>query len=171
VNFTDEDPVDPKALWLNSQHLRTAPVESILERVRTAVEAAGLAIPGDEEWFRSTVELIRARYLTLNDFAGKGRAYFADEFEIVPDAMAKLDVAEGRALCRELSVRLAATPEFTEASIEEELRKLCAERGVKAGVLINASRAALSGQPVGPSAFALFGAIGRDRAIQRLAAV
>src|SRR6478672_10020793 len=26
VNFSEEDPIDPKALWLNSQHLRTMPV-------------------------------------------------------------------------------------------------------------------------------------------------
>ena len=42
-------------------------------------------------------------------------------------------------------------------------RQLAEERGVKAGVLINASRAALTGQPVGPSAFAVFTCIGRGR--------
>ncbi len=171
VNFTDADPIDPKALWLNSQHLRTAPVDAILPRVRAAVESAGLAVPYADEEFRSTVDLIRARYQTLTDFPARGRAYFADDFEIAPEALAKLDVPEGRALCRELAVRLAATEEFTEASVESALRQLCEERGVKAGVLINASRAALTGQSVGPSAFALFLAIGRERAIRRLAAV
>ena len=29
VNFSEQDPIDPKALWLNSQHLRTVPVESL----------------------------------------------------------------------------------------------------------------------------------------------
>lgn len=170
VNFTDEDPVDPKALWLNSQHLRSMPIDELAPLVRKVVEAAGLSIPSDEAWFLRTVDLIRARYSTLLDFPTKGRAYFADDFEIHPDAKAKLDVPGGRELCRELSARLAADPEFTEASVEAALRKLCEEKGVKAGVLINASRAALSGQAVGPSAFALFLAVGRDRAIARLAA-
>jgi glutamyl-tRNA synthetase len=71
-------------------------------------------------------------------------------------------------LLHELADRIAANSEFTEASIEADLRKLAEERGVKAGVLINASRAALTGQPVGPSAFALFVCIGRERVIQRL---
>lgn len=170
VNFTDEDPVDPKALWLNSQHLRSMPIDELAPLVRKVVEAAGLSIPSDEAWFLRTVDLIRARYSTLLDFPTKGRAYFADDFEIHPDAKAKLDVPSGRELCRELSARLAADPEFTEAGVEAALRKLCEEKGVKAGVLINASRAALSGQAVGPSAFALFLAVGRDRAIARLAA-
>ena len=45
-----------------------------------------------------------------------------------------------------------------------------AEGSVKAGVIINAARAALSGQSVGPSAFAVFAAVGRERAIARLKA-
>ena len=68
----------------------------------------------------------------------------------------------------ELGDRLAATSEFTEASIEVELRKLAEERGLKAGILINGSRAALTGQPVGPSAFHVFTALGRERSIERL---
>jgi len=52
--------------------------------------------------------------------------------------------------------------------VEAELRKLSEEKGVKAGLLINASRAALTGQSVGPSAFAVFECLGRDRVIARL---
>jgi glutamyl-tRNA synthetase len=73
-----------------------------------------------------------------------------------------------RELLRELAQRLAALPEFNEHSVEAELRKLAGEAGVKAGLLINAARAALTGQSVGPSAFAVFIAIGRERAIDRL---
>jgi len=42
---------------------------------------------------------------------------------------------------------------------------------LKAGVLINGSRAALTGQTVGPSAFAVFTAVGRERVLARLAKV
>jgi hypothetical protein len=42
------------------------------------------------------------------------------------------------------------------------------ERGVKAGLIINAAHAALSGQSVGPGAFAIFAILGPDRAVQRL---
>ncbi len=171
VNFTAEDPIDQKALWLNSQHLRSMPVEDLLPHVALALEKAGIAPPADEPNFRAVVDLIRARYSTLLDFPTRGRAYFAEDFEIAPEALAKLDAPGARELCRELAERLSAQSEFTEASVEAALRQLAADRGVKAGVIINGSRAALSGQAVGPSAFALFTAIGRDRAIQRLASV
>ena len=85
--------------------------------------------------------------------------------------MEKLDVAGARELLAELAERLAGDSEFSEAVVEAHLRALATERGVKAGVLINGSRAALTGQAVGPSAFHLFTAVGRDRAIARLRAV
>ena len=151
VNFTEQDPIDQKALWLNSQHLRSMPLDELVPLVRAELERAGLTIPSDEQRLRQTIDVLRARYFTLKDFATRGRAYFSDEFPMEPDALAKLDQSGTRDLSLELDERLAANPEFTEQSVEAELRKLAGERGVKAGVLINASRAALSGQPVGPA--------------------
>ena len=98
----------------------------------------------------------------------KGRAYFSDDFEIEPGALEKLNAPGRGPCCTNWRDRIAANSEFTEASVEADLRKLAEERGVKAGLLINASRAALTGQPVGPSAFAVFRCIGRERAIERL---
>jgi glutamyl-tRNA synthetase len=168
VNFSDEDPIDPKALWLNAQHLRTMPVEELLPQVKVVLVAHGLTPPADEQQFARVVDLIRSRFSTLFDFATKGRAYFAEEFEIEKNALEKLDLPGARRLLRELAERIAANPEFSEASVEAELRKLAEENGVKAGLLINASRAALTGQSVGPSAFAVFACLGRDRVAERL---
>ena len=168
VNFSDDDPIDPKALWLNSQHLRTMPVDQLAPVVRQSLLEHGLEPYGDGPFFKFVVDTIRTRFSTLLDFASKGRAYFSDDFEIDPKSLEKLDAPGARELLRELAERIAANPEFTEASVEADLRKLAEERGVKAGILINASRAALTGQPVGPSAFAVFLCIGRERVIERL---
>jgi glutamyl-tRNA synthetase len=168
VNFSEEDPIDPKALWLNSQHLRSLPVEQLAPLVRVSLTEHGLAPYGDDKFFEHVVDTIRARYSTLHDFPLKGRAYFSDDFAIEPKALEKLDAPEARPLLRELAELLAANPEFTEASVEADLRKLAEQRGVKAGLLINGSRAALTGQPVGPGGFAVFICIGRERAIARL---
>jgi glutamyl-tRNA synthetase len=168
VNFSDADPIDPKALWLNSQHLRTMPVEDILEPVRETLTKAGLSIPYDEAWFAHTVDTIRSRFATLHDFPARGRAYFSDDFPVEPKAADNLNVVGARDLLHELGTRLEQKTEFTEQSVEAELRAVAFEHGVKAGVLINGSRAALTGQPVGPSAFAVFICIGRERAIRRL---
>jgi glutamyl-tRNA synthetase len=175
VSYKEDDPenwADPKALYLNSQHLRTMPLGELLPYVECELRAAGLwkdAYAAERRaWFGSTVDLLRTRYTTLRDFAGRGAAYFGDQFPMEPTAVEKLNAPGARELLRELSDRLARTAEFTEENVERELRALASERSVKPGVIINAARAALSGQSVGPSAFAVFSAVGRDRAIQRL---
>src|SRR5213079_2011646 len=57
VNFKDEDPIDPKALWLNSQHLRTMPPDELLPYVKK--ELASACLPP------RTVDVIRSRFFTL----------------------------------------------------------------------------------------------------------
>jgi glutamyl-tRNA synthetase len=168
VNFSDTDPIDPKALWLNSQHLRTMPVEALAPLVKRSLEEHGLSPHGDKPFFEHVVDTIRTRFSTLIDFSTKGRAYFSDDFPIEPQALEKLNAPGARELLHELAERISSHPDFTEASVETDLRKLAEERGVKAGLLINASRAALTGQPVGPSAFAVFTCIGRERVLDRL---
>ena len=163
VNFSEETPIDAKALWLNGQHLRTMPLDDLLPLIRPE-----LPPQDDEERFRLAVDAVRQRFTSLHDFATRGRGYFADDFEMDPAALDKLNQPRARELLRELGARLAAQPEFSEAICEAELRKLAEENGVKPGLLINASRAALSGQAVGPSAFLVFACIGRARVIERL---
>jgi len=173
VSFAENDPehwTDPKALWLNSQYLRTAPVEELLPQVEATLRSAGMWSDPDPEWFRRTVDLVRARYSTLLDFPRRGAAYFSDRFEMEPTAAEKLNAPGARELLQELSGRLRKSDEFSEQSVEREVRALAVDRAVKAGVIINAARAALSGQSVGPSAFAVFGAVGRERALRRLEA-
>jgi glutamyl-tRNA synthetase len=168
VNFSETDPIDFKALWLNAQHLRSMPVEQLAPLVVETLKAYDLAPYGDDAFFMHVVNTIRTRFSTLLDFPTKGRAYFGDDFPMEPAALESLNAPGVRELLHELAERIERNPQFTQANVEAELRRLAEERGVKAGVLINASRAALTGQTVGPSAFAVFVCIGRERVIQRL---
>jgi len=180
-NFSDTDArhwTDQKALWMNAEYVRTMPPGELLPMVRAELESAGLWKAEYEEggegraWLEKTVELIRQRFYTLKDFSGQGRAYFADEFEFDDAAVAKNLKKEPR--LRELLPALAerierAEPWNVETS-EQALRSLAEEAGVKAGLLINASRTALTGQSVGPSMFDVFDVVGRERSAKRLRA-
>jgi glutamyl-tRNA synthetase len=168
VNFSEADPIDPKANWLNSQHLRSMPIEELTPMVKKRVVDAGLPLPYSDAEFPTVVDILRTRLSTLNDFPTLARAYFTDDYETNPTALERLNAPGAREALRELGARIEQLMEFSEAGIEAELRKLADEKGLKPGVLINGSRAALTGQPVGPSAFAVFTALGRERSIERL---
>jgi glutamyl-tRNA synthetase len=178
-NFSDTDPrhwTDQKALWMNAEYVRTMPLEELLPMVRSELESAGLwraEYAGEQaEWLGRTVELIRQRFITLKDFSGQGRAYFAEEFEYDPAAVAKnlKKDAALRELLPRLAERIEAVEPWTLDATEKALRDFADERGVKAGLLINASRTALTGQSVGPSMFEVFDVIGRERSARRLRA-
>ncbi|MBV9926302.1 MAG: glutamate--tRNA ligase [Acidobacteria bacterium] len=178
-NFSDTDPrhwTDQKALWMNAEYIRTMPLEELLPMVRSELESAGLWRAEYEgaraEWFGRTVELIRQRFITLKDFSGQGRAYFADDFEYDPAAVAKNLKKDSalRELLPGLAERIEAVAPWTLENTEKALRDFAEEKGVKAGLLINASRTALTGQSVGPSMFEVFDAVGRAAAARRLRA-
>ena len=57
---------------------------------------------------------------------------------------------------------------FTLQSTEEILRRLAEKEGVKAGLLINALRVALTGQGVAPGLFEIMQVLGRERTMNRL---
>jgi glutamyl-tRNA synthetase len=58
--------------------------------------------------------------------------------------------------------------DFDERQAETTLRELAAEEGVKAGVLINGARVALTGQAVAPSLFSVMVLLDKQSTIDRL---
>jgi glutamyl-tRNA synthetase len=164
-----------KLAWMNSEYVRHLPVERLLPLVERELAEAGLGVrdPGfgsrEEEGFKQTVLLLQSRARTLIDFGRSFRAFFSDEFAYDPEAVKKYwkDAALST-LLDALAERLAATDPFDLAGTEGALRRLAEENGVKAGLLINATRVALTGQAVAPSLFEVMLALGRDRVVTRL---
>jgi glutamyl-tRNA synthetase len=176
-NFQESDPrhwTDDKALWMNAEYIRTMPLVELLPMVKEELRSAKLwreEYDDDErEWFEKAVELIRHRFFTLKDFSSQGRAYFSEDFDFDEAAVKKNILKEPRLkeLLPALAQRMETVEVFNAATAEEALRALSEEAGVKAGLLINASRTMLTGQSVGPSMFDVFEIIGRERGATRL---
>ncbi len=163
-----------KLAWMNSEYIRNLPAERLLPLVKQELSVAGLdtyftARDQVEEEFQQAVLLLQSRARTIKDFAGAFRAFFTDDFQYDPEAVKKFwKDAAVPALLGDLATRLAATEPFDLAGTERVLRALAEEKGVKAGVLINAARVALTGQGVAPGLFDVMLVLGRDRVTSRL---
>jgi glutamyl-tRNA synthetase len=175
-NFNESDPrdwTDPKALWMNAEYIRAMALDELAPLVGEQLKRGGLwkeEYAGPErEWFVRTVDLLRARYRTIADFAEYGRPYFADDFAYDPESVKK-NLKDGRLreLLPGLADQLAAVDDFAHDNVEAALRAYAEERGVKAGLLINAARTALTGQSVGPGMFDIMVTVGRERTVERL---
>ncbi|MFN7827632.1 MAG: glutamate--tRNA ligase [Acidobacteriota bacterium] len=178
-NFNEGDArnwTDQKALWMNGEYIKAMPLDELLPLVKVELEKAGIwqpafALERRDEVLR-TIGLLRDRYRSLTDFATLGRPYLVDglDFEWEEAAVAKnlrKDPAL-KALLPELAERLAVLARFDHETTESTLRALADERGVKAGLLINGARTALTGQAVGPGMFDVLVAIGQRRTVERL---
>jgi glutamyl-tRNA synthetase len=154
------------------------PLPDLIPRVEAVLRQHGLwdeayaAAGAEREWFEKTVDLLRPRCITLQDFTEAGRPYFDDSFDMDPESVDKNLRKEPRLAdwLPELARRLDEVEPWSGAAAEPVLRSYAEEIGVKAGVLINAARTAVTGRSAGPSLFEALGCLGRDRVVARLRA-
>jgi glutamyl-tRNA synthetase len=176
-NYEPNNPkrwTDDKLIWMNAEYIRTMPLAELLPLVKDELKSAKLwreEFNDDEKsWFQNTVELIRQRFFTLKDFSSQGRAYFSEDFDFDPAAVAKnlAKFPELREWLPELADRFEALEYFFEDIVEEVVKAFAEEKGTKLGVIMNGARTLLTGVAVGPSMLAVFETIGKERSIMRL---
>jgi glutamyl-tRNA synthetase len=163
-----------KLEWFNTQYLQKLPIEELLPEVREELKRSGLwkeewASGVGQEWFSKTVDLLRPRIRLLRDFSDWSRAFFSDEFTMDPAAQAKFwKVEKVPSLLAGLADALALLEEWNHDACEHASRKVAEDAGVKAGLLINATRVAIVGQAVAPPLFDTMVVLGQERVVRRL---
>jgi len=162
-----------KLEWYNTQYLQKPPVEELLPYVEAQLKRAGLWQEAwtttERAWFAHTVDLIRPRTRLLGDFTSWARAFFTDDFDYEPEARAKFWKDEKlSSLMPKLVEALEALPEWNHDACDAALRGVAASQGVKAGLLINATRVAIVGRAVAPPLFETMVVLGKERVISRL---
>jgi glutamyl-tRNA synthetase len=161
-----------KLMWFNTQYIAKLPYEKLLQYLKPEYIKAGLwreSFEGEErDWFRFLVDLYRPRAKVLHDFPRQSRMFLIDQVEFDQAAVAKFLNDDVRANLRKLADRLEALPEFTHDGLESAVRALAEELGVKAGVLMNPARVAITGQAVAPGLFDVMLLLGREKTVKRL---
>jgi glutamyl-tRNA synthetase len=142
VNFSQEDPFDPKAIWLNAEHIRSLPVPALSEHLLPVVQAAGYAI-APEKMLQIT-PLIRERIKLLRDVLTAADFFFVDQLppfdkaELIPQ---KGDEAMALKVLQKAREVLAGTT-FNHAPLDEALRGAAEGLGIKAGQMFQPIRVA-----------------------------
>lgn len=213
-NFTENDPrkwTDDKAIWMNAEYIRTGSLADLVPLVIAELKANKLwkdeygtdlseekaisyqllansyscETPIDSAvWFLHTVDLIRQRFFTLKDFSTQGRAYFSEDYDFDPVAVAKnlTKFPELKHWLPELADRFEAefgvsnphvckgvsSKPFNEENIETVIKAFTEEKGTKLGVIMNGARTLLTGVAVGPSMLSVFETLGLQRTLLRL---
>jgi glutamyl-tRNA synthetase len=173
VNFkepaaTPEETFDPKAVWLNAEHIRGLPVEELSGRLLPIVRGAGFDI-SPEKMLRIT-PLIRERIKLLRDVLTAADFFFVDELppydpaELIPQ---KGDAAMAvKVLTRAREV--LANVEFKHDPLDQALRTAALELGVKAGQMFQPIRVAVCGRKNAPPLFETLEVLGRETTLARI---
>ena len=162
-----------KLEWMNGQYIRMLEGEDLLRSVLPFLQEKGW-FQGElgrekREWLIRVLLLLRERAHRLTDFMDLGSYFFSPQIEYDPQAVEKhLQGPEIRERLLLLRERLAELEDFSAVTIEETLRTLAEDMGVKAAKLIHPLRVATTGRKVGPSLFHLLELLGRGRVLQRL---
>jgi len=173
VNFkepaaTPEETFDPKAVWLNAEHLRALPVEELSTRLLPIVQAAGYR--ADAAKMLKVTPLIRERIRLLNDVLTAADFFFVDQLppfdtaELIPQkgdaGMAKRVLAKG--------LEVLTKTEFTHDGLDQSLRAAAQELGVKAGQMFQPIRVAVCGRKNAPPLFETLEVLGRETTLKRV---
>jgi glutamyl-tRNA synthetase len=163
----------PKLEWFNTQYLQKLPIDELVPHVEAELKRAGLWQESwsstDRAWFAHTVDLTRPRIRLLGDFTTWARAFFTDDFDYDAEARTKFWKDERLPLLLEkLANSLESLAEWNHDACDAALRNLATAEGVKAGLLINATRVAIVGRAVAPPLFETMVVLGKEKVVARL---
>jgi glutamyl-tRNA synthetase len=168
VNFTDDDPIDPKALWLNSQHIFAMPVDELTARLMPVVRQAGYSIT--EEKMRQVTPLIRERIRTLNEVLSVADLFLRDQ--LAPYDPAELIPQKGDAAMAvrvlEKALEVLRDAEFTHSGLESALRNAASGLGIKPGQMFLPIRVSVCGRKTAPPLFETLEVLGREKCLERI---
>jgi glutamyl-tRNA synthetase len=166
--FTSEETFDPKALWLNAEHIRGLSVEELTTRLLPIVRAAGFDAQPVE--MLQITPLIRERIKLLNDVLTAADFFFVDRLapydpaELIPQ---KGDAAMAKKVLEKAQTVLANV-EFKHDPLDHALRAAAQELGLKAGQMFQPIRVAVCGRKNAPPLFETLLVLGRDTCIERI---
>ena len=165
VNFSEADPFDPKAVWLNAEHIRALTVEELAERL---MPFAGQLT--DLPTMVRITPLIRERIKLLRDVLTVADFFFAAE--LAPYDAAELIPKKGDAALAlrvlERAAEVLANAEFSHDGLESALRPAAEALGIKAGQMFEPIRVAVCGRKTAPPLFGTLEVLGRATCLKRI---
>ena len=168
VNFTDEDPFDAKAVWLNAEHIRALPIDQLAANLAPFFKQNSLN--ASPEKLLAVTPLIRERIKLLRDAVSAADFFFVpqlapyDPADLIPQ---KGDAAQAIRILQHAQ-EVLATASFDHDSLDQTLRALATNLGIKAGQAFQPIRVAVCGRKNAPPLFETMSILSREVCLARI---
>lgn len=162
INFSKLD-------HFNGLHIRSLEPADLAQRIKFYFEDAGYIVD-DEEKLLQIASVLQVRLATLSEAPEKAGFFFQDEINPAPESLIgkKMSAAESLKMAERIFALLKSLPDFKEETVNQPLRELATNFGVKAGNVFSFLRNATTAQQVSPPVFETMTIIGRDKTFERI---
>ncbi len=173
VNFKEpasspEETFDPKAVWLNAEHIRGLAIEDLSQRLLPIVQEQYPNVTAER--MIEITPLIRERIKFLRDALTAADFFFVDELppydpaELIPQ---KGDASMAKRVLEKAQIVLGNV-EFKHDPLDHALRAAAQELGVKAGQMFQPIRVAVCGRKNAPGLFETLEVLGKETTLKRI---
>lgn len=163
-----EETFDPKALWLNAEHIRGLAIEDLSQRLLPPVREIYPRVTPEK--MLQITPLIRERIKLLREVLTAADFFFVDHLppydpaELIPQ---KGDAAMARKAL-EKAQSVLPNVEFKHDPLDHALRAAAQELGVKAGQMFQPIRVAVCGRKNAPPLFETLEVLGKETTLRRI---
>ena len=167
-NLYPEETFDPKAIWLNAEHIRALSIDDLSARLLPIVQAAGFQVAPEK--MHAITPLIRERIKLLRDVLTAADFFFVDQLppydpgELIPQKGDSVMAHKVLTRARELLAQV----EFKHDPLDQALRAAAKELGLKAGQMFQPIRVAVCGRKNAPPLFETLEVLGKEVTLRRI---
>lgn len=157
-----------KMEWMNGLYIRNLKLADFIERVQPFLKAAQVDLPADQ--FAAIAPLVQERVKLLTEVAPMVEFLTDKPLDRQMDAMFQkgIDGAKATEILNRAKASLEQLTDFSVGQIDQALRGVANELGLKAGPAFAVLRVAVTGKTITPPLFESFAVLGRDRVLSRL---
>jgi len=164
-----------KLHWMNGVYVRGLSVDDLTARVFPFMEKdlpPEVKRPLDINYVRQIVPLIRERISTLKDAATYAAFFLLDELEYDSVMFTGKNMTTETALMalKASEEKLSSLENFSRDLLEDTLRHLADDLGIKTGQLFNSLRVATTAREAAPPLFETMAVLGKERCLKRIKA-
>ncbi len=161
-----------KLEWMNGVYINNLSDKEVLEKIIPLLLKEGWIdedfVEKRIEYLLNVVSLLKSRMKSLNDFLRFGSYFFKDVDEYEPKGVKKHFKEDTPDHLEALIIILEKTDDFSKEHLENILRELSENLGIKPAKLIHPVRLAVTGMTVGPGLFDILGVLEKNILIKRL---
>lgn len=161
--------------WINGVYIRGLNVKDLANRLLPFLDRylpSEIKRPLDINYIRQIAPLIRERINTLKDAAAYAEFFFVDklEYDVSKFVDKKTNAETALTALKMAEEKLSSLESFDRDRLENTLRSLADDLGIKAGQLFSVLRVATTARDATPPLFETMAVLGKERCLKRIKA-